>query len=68
MRMKPARERAVAPARRLPVLESLGREEEEVVADADWDPGWREDCGGGEAARKGKCAAALWRIALSEVK
>jgi hypothetical protein len=56
MSRRPAKERAPAPARRLPVLESLGRDEEE----------WLPVVGG--TARKGRAVAAFCRMALRLVK
>jgi hypothetical protein len=60
MRMSPANERATAPARRLPVLESCGRED-------DFDPKEEDDDDDEENGRCG-VAAALCRMALSAVK
>lgn len=59
--MRPAKERARAPARRLEVLESFGRDEDEVDDDEEEEAvlvrvvGWER-------------RAADWRMALSEVK
>jgi hypothetical protein len=58
MRSRPARERAAAPARRLEVLESLGRDDEVEVEEEEEE----------EVEGSGEMRAALWRMALSEVK
>lgn len=63
MRMKPAKARAVAPARRFAVFESSGREEE-----------WRAAPSGVAAGpvaavvASGSEEAACWRMVLREVK
>jgi hypothetical protein len=59
MRRSPARERAAAPARRLEVLESLGREDEEEE---------EEEVVVVVVEGSGEMRAALWRMAFSEVK
>lgn len=65
--MKPAKERATAPARRLPVLESLGREEDVWFALVVTMPDAAAMVGAA-AASEGRWRAAFSRMVLRVVK